>query len=153
MNYQNYFDTLREQKIIERNYKLSLENFKKEIVYQAYVEVIDFLSYVHQQGYRRPDGNPVNIMLDSPEELKANVFNKIKWNGGESLHLDKEIGSFVIIYKDNGILIECMDYNGTKIFFTTVESFIKRISETVLDTFVLNEPQPSEASEYWNQEF
>lgn len=155
MNFQNYFDTLKEQKTIERNYKLSLENFKKEVIYQAYCEVIDFLVYIHQQGYRRPDGNPVNINLGNPHEFKSLVFNKIKRNGGVPLYLNHEIGSFVILYNEN-IQIDCYDANENKITFTTVESFIKKIADIVLDTFVLNEPQPSEASEaseYWNQEF
>jgi hypothetical protein len=117
-----------------------LENYKNEIVYQSYCEVIDFLYYIHQRGYRNPKGTPLNVFLDTPEELKTNVFNKIKWNGGEPLYLDREISSFVILYKDNGILIECSNHNGAKIYFTTVEAFIKKISEKILDTFVIGEP-------------
>jgi hypothetical protein len=140
MNYQNYFESLEEQKTIERNYKLSLENYKKEVIYQSYCEVIDFLYYVHQRGYRNPKGTPLNVSLDTPDELKTRVFNKIKWNGGESLYLDSEISSFKILYKDDGILIECLGYNDKKIYFTTVEAFIKKISEKILDTFVIVEP-------------
>jgi hypothetical protein len=152
MNFQNYFETLKEQKTIERNYKLSLENYKKEVVYQAYCEVIDFLVYIHQQGYRRADGNPVNINLDDPHEFKSSVFNKIKWNGGESLYLDDEISSFVIQYKNDGIQIECMDYNGTKKYFTTVESFIKKIADIVLDTFVIvDTPKEDSETSEWSQ--
>jgi hypothetical protein len=141
MNYQNYFDTLKEQKTFERNYKLSLENYKKEVVYQSYCEVIDFLYYVHQQGYRNKNGTPLHVFLDTPEDLKTNAFHKVQHtNGGEPLHLDTEISAFVILYKDNGIHIECSNYSGKKSYFKTVEAFIKKISETVLDTFVIVEP-------------
>jgi|688.fasta_scaffold29570_14 hypothetical protein len=141
MNYQNYFESLEEQKTIERNYKLSLGNYKKEVIYQSYCEVVDFLYYVHQRGYRNPKGTPLHVFLDTPEDLKNNLFHKVQGtNGGELLYLDREISSFVILYKDNGILIECSNYNGAKIYFTTVEAFIKKISEKILDTFVIVEP-------------
>ena len=141
MNYQNYFESLEEQKTIERNYKLSLENYKNEIVYQSYCEVIDFLYYIHQRGYRNTNGTPLHISLDTPENIKTDVFyNCVQRNGGEFLFLGTEINAFKILYKDDGILIECLGYNDKKIYFTTVEAFIKKISETVLDTFVIGEP-------------
>jgi hypothetical protein len=151
MNYKNYFDTLKEQKTIENQYKLSKEIYEKEVVYQAYCEIIDFLAYVHNQGYRRPDGNPLNHMLSRPEEFKTDMFHNISRKGGASLLLDNEISSFAISYKNNGIEIECNNHNGTK-RFTTVESFIKRISETILDTFVIVE-NSEETLEYshWDQ--
>lgn len=151
MNFQNYFETLKEQKTIERNYKLSLENYEKEVVYQAYCEVIDFLVYIHQQGYRRADGNPVNINLDNPYEFKSTVFNKIKRNGGEPLYLNHEIGSFVIHYNKN-IQIDCYNANEIKITFTTVESFIKKIADIVLDTFVIvDTPKEDSETSEWSQ--
>ena len=141
MNYQNYFESLEEQKTIERNYKLSLENYKKEVIYQSYCEVIDFLYYVHQQGYRNKNGTPLNLSLDTPEDIKTKVFyNCVQGNGGEFLFLDTEINAFKILHKDDGILIECLGCNNKKTYFTTVEAFIKKISDTVLDTFIIVEP-------------
>lgn len=152
MYYQNYFDTCREQSIIERNYKLSLENFKKELIYQAYCEIIDFITYVHQQGYRRADGNPVNINIDDPEKFKSTILNRIKWNGGERLMLDDEICSFCVMYKNDGISIECGTDPETKKIFPSVESFIKRITKTVLDTFVIvDTPKETSETSEWNQ--
>ena len=152
MNHQSYFDTCREQSNIERNYKLSLESFKKELVYQAYCEIIDFLTYVHQQGYRRADGNPVNIYMDSPDKFKESALYRTKQNTGEHLIIDSEINAFIVNYGDNGIQVECINYNGTKNVFHSVESFIKRITKTILDTFVIvDTPKETSETSEWSQ--
>ena len=152
MNYQSYFDTCREQSIIERNYKLSLESFKKELVYQAYCEIIDFLTYVHQQGYRRADGNPVNIDIDKPDKFKESAFYRTKHNTGEHLIIDSEITSFSVKYGDDGIFIQCGTDPATKKVFPSVESFIKRITKTILDTFVIvDTPKENSETSEWSQ--
>lgn len=152
MNYQNYFDTCREQSNIERNYKLSLENFKKELIYQAYCEIIDFLTYVHQQGYRRPDGNPVNLYMGSPDKFKEAAFYRTKHNTGELLIIDDEISSFSVKYGDDGIFIQCGTDPATKKVFPSVESFIKRITKTILDTFVIvDTPEGVSETSEWSQ--
>lgn len=155
MNYQNYFDTCREQSITERNYKLSLENFKKELIYQGYCEIIDFLTYVHQQGYRKADGYPLHNYMDNPEKLKENMWHGINWkNGGSILMLDRDISAFRVIYDENDeVIVECgSGIDEKKKIFPSVESFIKRITKTVLDTFVIvDTPKETSETSEWNQ--
>jgi hypothetical protein len=134
------FESVKESRRIEENYKQSVETLRKEAILQTWLEIFEFLEYVHTQGYRkRLTGGSIFFAAEKMGKERENLIRAIHGAGYHGFSLNFSDGChdcLAVKHDDLGIKIITGSASGT--YYRSVEEFCRIASQLVLDEYEIS---------------